>query len=139
VRAPSGPTRRARSTSREFGFDQATAGSNVFDFEPPDQALCVGNGFVVEGVNLALAIYSPQGKLLAGPASLNDFFADELTDPRNLSDPRCLYDPGSNRWFVTLTQFATTAPTSSPGTATSSPRRTWRRTRPLFTASTWAT
>jgi hypothetical protein len=90
-----------------IGFDQATAGSNVFDFEPPDQALCVGNGFVVEGVNLALAIYSPQGQLLAGPASLNDFFglADELTDPRNLSDPRCLYDPGSNRWFVVLTQF----------------------------------
>src|SRR5450759_1202754 len=32
---------------------------NQFSLEPPDQGLCVGNGFVMEQVNDALAVYSP--------------------------------------------------------------------------------
>jgi hypothetical protein len=43
--------------------DQRTAGTGnyvdtQFSLEPPDQGLCVGNGFVVEPVNDALAVSS---------------------------------------------------------------------------------
>lgn len=93
-----------------FGFqglnavDSATL--NGFDVEPPDQMLCAGNGYLFEGVNLAFAVYTPQGQLAAGPVSTNAFFG---IDPSlNLSDPRCLYDPGSNRWFATMTEYNNT-------------------------------
>jgi hypothetical protein len=80
-----------------------SANVNGFDVEPPDQMLCAGHGVVFEGVNLALAVYGQQGQLLAGPAQTNAFFG---VDPSiNLSDPRCLYDSASNRWFVTMTQY----------------------------------
>src|SRR5262249_48720164 len=41
-------------------FDQRNAGTGAFvntqfSLEPPDQGLCVGNGFVVETINTALA------------------------------------------------------------------------------------
>jgi len=52
--------------------DQRFAGTGAFvnsqfSDEPPDQGLCVGNGFVVEAVNLALAVYDKSGNLLSGP------------------------------------------------------------------------
>ena len=38
--------------------DQRLAnGGNQFSLEPPDQALCVGNGFTVESVNSVLRVY----------------------------------------------------------------------------------
>src|ERR1700730_2729598 len=62
-----------------FGFkglsnvDQASVNLG-FSVEPPDQALCVGNGFVFERVNDAFAVYDQHGVLLAGPAQANAFF-----------------------------------------------------------------
>jgi hypothetical protein len=55
--------------------DQRFAGTGAFvnsqfSDEPPDQGLCVGNGFVVEAVNLALAVYDKSGNLLSGPTAL---------------------------------------------------------------------
>ncbi len=39
--------------------DQRTAdGGNQFSLEPPDQALCVGNGRVLEAVNTVMAMYT---------------------------------------------------------------------------------
>jgi len=32
------------------------------EFEPPDQGLCVGNGFVIDAVNSAFTIYTTHGK-----------------------------------------------------------------------------
>lgn len=80
--------------------------SNVnlgFSVEPPDQALCVGNGFVFEGVNDAFAVYDQHGVLLAGPAQANAFFNVDFS--LNVSDPKCLYDPATDRWFVTMTEY----------------------------------
>src|SRR4051794_4504167 len=38
--------------------DQSLAANgNSFEFEPPDQALCTGNGLVIEGINDVFAIY----------------------------------------------------------------------------------
>ncbi|MEY2522808.1 MAG: hypothetical protein QOJ66_1373, partial [Ilumatobacteraceae bacterium] len=37
-------------------------GGNQFTVEPPDQALCVGNGYVVEAVNDVLNVYNSSGQ-----------------------------------------------------------------------------
>jgi hypothetical protein len=91
-----------------FGFaglsnlDQASVNLG-FSVEPPDQALCVGNGFVFEGVNDAFGVYSESGKLLAGPAQANAFFGVDFS--LNVSDPKCFYDSTVDRWFVTMTEY----------------------------------
>jgi hypothetical protein len=91
-----------------FGFkglsnvDQAGVNQG-FSVEPPDQALCVGNGFIFEGVNDAFAVYSEHGELLAGPAQANAFFG--VPFELNVSDPKCIYDKASNRWFVTMIEY----------------------------------
>lgn len=51
-------------------LDQRLAsGGDQFSLEPPDQGLAVGNGFVLEAVNTALAVYDTTGKLLSGPTA----------------------------------------------------------------------
>jgi hypothetical protein len=70
------------------------------EFEPPDQGLCAGNGFVLEPVNSAYNIYRQDGTQIRGPFNVNDLFnegAAEFT-----SDPRCHYDPATKRWFATI-------------------------------------
>src|ERR1044071_6589727 len=37
-------------------------GGNQFSVEPPDQALCVGNGYVVEAVNDVLNVFNTSGQ-----------------------------------------------------------------------------
>ena len=85
------------------------AGTN-FSTEPPDQGLCVGNGFVLEAVNTAIAVYSataPNGTPLAGPTPLNQLYgaipaidraAGKFGD--DIGDPKCYYDPELGRFFV---------------------------------------
>ncbi len=70
------------------------------EFEPPDQGLCVGNGFVVEMVNAAYTVYDETGKALAGPFNVNGPFGEGLTE--FTSDPRCYYDQADNTWFATI-------------------------------------
>src|ERR1700687_5790792 len=75
-------------------------------FEPPDTALCEGNGFVLEPVNSAYRIYRTNGTSIAGPFNINDLF--HLAWFEYTSDPRCYYDPTTNTWFVTIIFLATT-------------------------------
>ena len=75
--------------------------------EPPDQAMCVGSGFVLESVNDSVQVYSPAGdKLLAGGVPLSQFFglqpANSLPSTDFISDPRCYYDHATQRWFVLI-------------------------------------
>jgi hypothetical protein len=79
-------------------------------FEPPDQGLCEGNGFVLEAVNSAYTVYTTAGAVVVGPYNVNDLFNEggyEFT-----SDPRCFYEASSNRWF-TLILFINAAGTQS--------------------------
>jgi len=99
--------------------DQRLAGTGIyknsqFSLEPPDQALCVGNGFVVEAVNTAVAVYrADTHALVSGPTALNQFFglAPEVirTPPARFgdftSDPRCIFDRATNRFFLILLQL----------------------------------
>lgn len=70
------------------------------EFEPPDQGLCVGNGFVVEPVNSAFTIYRSDGSVVAGPFNVNVLFNEGLTE--FTSDPRCYFDPSTHTWFAII-------------------------------------
>jgi hypothetical protein len=78
-------------------------------FEPPDQGLCVGNGFVVEMVNSAFRVYDMHGKTLAGPTNVNAPFHEDFA--AFTSDPRCHYDSATNTWFAIILFI------NDPGTA----------------------
>jgi hypothetical protein len=74
-----------------------------FAIEPPDPALCVGNGKVVELTNLEFAVYEPTGKLLQGPLPLSGVFSVPSSD--FLADPKCYYDTPTNSFYMTLTDL----------------------------------
>jgi len=93
-------------------FDQRFSnGGNQFSLEPPDQGLCVGNGYVLETVNDVLQVFSPTGAALSPPTDLNSFYGYRAQINRikgiqgpTLTDPTCLFDAGTQRWFhVVLT------------------------------------
>ena len=107
------------SSGSVFGFnglthrDQRIAGTGIytntqFSLEPPDQGLCAGGGFVVEAVNNAIAVYDTSGNLLSGPEAFSQFWGltpeiDRITGifGQFISDPKCVYDRDTERWFVT--------------------------------------
>ena len=66
---------------------------------PPDQGLAVGNGYVVEAVNQALAVYDANSGTMLAVVGLRNFFAPRGACP--CSDPRAWYDAANGRWFVT--------------------------------------
>ena len=88
------------------------ANGNQWSLEPPDQGLCVGNGFVFEAVNNAIAVYDTSGNRLAVD-SLNHFFrypaeidrSTGLAGPKQTTDPTCLYDPQTGRFFLTILTY----------------------------------
>jgi hypothetical protein len=90
--------------------DQRLAnGGNQFSLEPPDQGLCVGNGFVMETVNTVMNVYNTSGSSLLGVTDLNTFYGFPAQFNRTtfeqgpfLADPNCLYDAEVNRWFHTI-------------------------------------
>ncbi|MDQ2940898.1 MAG: hypothetical protein M3R05_01775 [Chloroflexota bacterium] len=96
--------------------DQRLANNgNQFSLEPPDQALCVGNGFTVEAVNSVLRVFSSAtGAPLTGVQDLNTFFRypaainrATLPAPNSIGpdviDPVCHYDPDNHRFMVAIT------------------------------------
>ncbi len=60
------------------------------EFEPPDQGLCAGNGFVLEPVNSAYRVYRTDGSTVVGPFNVNDIF--NVGGAEFTSDPRCYFD-----------------------------------------------
>ncbi len=87
------------------------------DVEPPDQGLCVGNGYVVEPVNEAITIYRPDGTVVKGPEALPVFFGEppvfEPPDTNVQGDVRCYFDPTTNTWFATQLFLTTTLSTNN--------------------------
>ena len=123
VRTPN-PSGQSVSTSGNFNGwdglnhrDQRLAGTGIytntqFSLEPPDQGLCVGNGFVLESVNTAFRIYDTSGNALTAPMAFNQFFGltpefDRVNGVIGdfLSDPKCNYDVATRRWFMTILQI----------------------------------
>ena len=106
-------------------FDQRRAGNGAytntqFSLEPPDQALCVGNGDVIEGVNNSFEIYTTGGVVLTSDNSDTNSIAysqfwglsPEVVRPSGpfgqfISDPKCYYDPDTNRFFMSELELDT--------------------------------
>ena len=113
-------------------FDQRYAGTGnyantQFSLEPPDQGLCVGNGYVMEPINNAIAVYNMDGTRVGGPKALSQFFnlSPEVvrsTPPaygQFISDPRCHFDQATQRWFVSELEIDTDPSTGAFGTHSS--------------------
>ena len=92
-------------------LDQRNANNgNQFSVEPPSPAIAIGNGFILEGVNNAVMVYTTSAKpLLPSPVSSNQLFGlppaidrstPALTRGPFPTDMRVFYDSDINRWFV---------------------------------------
>ena len=101
-------------------FNQRFAnGGNQFSVEPPDQGLCVGNGFVLETVNDVLRMYHTDGTPATPVIDLNTFYGypaaiNRATGARgpSITDPSCIYDRVIGRFIhvvLTLDHVGTTA------------------------------
>jgi hypothetical protein len=99
-------------------------GGNQFSVEPPDQGMCAGNGYILEAVNDVLNIFNASGQSLLPDntstnvvsgfprnvnhaVDLNSFYGyppaiNRSTGIRGqfVTDPSCLYDQPTQRWFV---------------------------------------
>ena len=79
------------------------AGTNG-GLEPPDQALCVGNGYVLEGVNQAWKVFTTRGAPLTPAVPITQFFkvppVSAAPPSSFVSDPRCMYDAATGRFFA---------------------------------------
>jgi hypothetical protein len=92
------------------GFDQRFArNGNQFSVEPPDQALCANGSYVLEAVNDVLRVYRPGGGAATGVTDLNSFYGYPPAINRTtgrfgpfVTDPTCLFDQSTQRWFVTV-------------------------------------
>jgi hypothetical protein len=97
---------------------------NQFSVEPPDQGMCVGNGYVIEAVNSVVNIYNTSGNsvlpdntatnIVSGfprnvnhAIDINSFYGyapaiNRSTGVRGpfVTDPSCLYDAATQRFFV---------------------------------------
>ncbi len=101
---------------------------NQFSLEPPDQGLCAGNGFVMEQVNDAVAVYSTaSGHTIARFSTVSQFYglAPDITrtTPPSfgpfVSDPKCYYDQATQRWFTSILEIDTNRTTGAFGTHSS--------------------
>jgi hypothetical protein len=101
-------------------------GGNQFSVEPPDQGMCAGNGYVVEAVNDVLNVFDTGGhsvlpdntatNIVSGfprnvnhAVDLNSFYGyapaiNRATGIRGpfVTDPSCLYDAATQRFFVVV-------------------------------------
>ncbi|MGB8646579.1 MAG: hypothetical protein WCF84_15170 [Anaerolineae bacterium] len=106
--APFFPTVKPSAVANTLpGHLSANPGLNAYDtwqanaavFQPPDQGLCAGNGYVLEMVNEVAAVYDANLEKITGDMSLADFF--QLSEDNTGGDPKCYFDPGTKRFFAT--------------------------------------
>lgn len=95
-------------------FQQRYAnGGNQFTIEPPDQGLCVGNGYVLETINDVLQVSDTSGNKLTVAVDQNSFYGYQAAINRGtnpllygpeITDPSCYFDPDTHRFYhVVLT------------------------------------
>ena len=127
-------------------FQQVAAGTgnyagSQFDTTPPDQGLCVGQGDLVEPINVAMRVYSTDGRPLTEAVPLNQFLGVAPEGVNGgapfgpfLSDPKCYYDPSTSRWFLSVLQISLDPTTGAFGNSalqylavsqTADPTGTW--------------
>jgi hypothetical protein len=144
--APSAPGTQKAKSSPVFntGFEglnhyqqRYARGGNQFSIEPPDQGLCVGNGYVVEMVNDVLNVFNTSGQsvlpdntasnIVSGfprnvnhAVDLNSFLGyapavNRTTGVRGpeVTDPTCIYDAATQRFFAVVLTLETNPTTGA--------------------------
>jgi hypothetical protein len=105
---PSKPAANVRTSFDGLNLRQQRLanGGNQFTVEPPDQGLCVGNGFVVETINDVFRVFDTSGNPLTGVIDLNTFYgyAPQLDRGTGLegpfvTDPSCWFDVQTQRFY----------------------------------------
>src|SRR5919201_482698 len=135
-KAKSNPTFNFGFQGLNFYQQRYSRGGNQFSVEPPDQGMCAGNGYIVEAVNDVLNVFSASTGQSALPdntstnivagfprnvnhaVDLNSFYGyapaiNRSTGVRGqfVTDPSCLYDAATQRFFVVVLTLET-RPTS---------------------------
>ena len=101
-------------------------GGNQFTVEPPDQAMCAGNGFVLEATNDVLNVFDSAGhsvlpdntasNIVSGfprnvnhAVDLNSFYGyapaiNRVTGVRaqSITDPTCIFDVATQRFYLVV-------------------------------------
>jgi hypothetical protein len=130
-KAKSNPTFNSGFEGLNLYQQRYARGGNQFTVEPPDQALCVGGGYELEAVNDVLNIFNASGasllpdntatNIVSGfprnvnhAVDLNSFYGyppaiNRTTGVRaqNLTDPTCLYDAATQRFFLVVLTLET--------------------------------
>ncbi len=130
-KAKSNPTFNTGFEGLNLYQQRYARGGNQFTVEPPDQALCVGNGYVLEAVNDVLNVYNTSGQsvlpdntatnIVGGfprnvnhAIDLNSFYGYAPAITRStgvraqfVTDPSCLYDAATQRFFVVVLTLET--------------------------------
>ncbi len=93
-------------------------------FIPPDDNLTVGPTHILEAVNSRLVGYTKSGSQVFS-ATFADWFANVQRNPSALSDPRLLYDLGSQRFIIVMIDFSASPRYLISVSTTSSATGTW--------------
>ncbi len=126
-KAKSNPTFNSGFEGLNHYQQRYSRGGNQFSVEPPDQGMCVGNGYVVEAVNDVLNVFDAASGASALPdntaanivggfprdvnhaVDLNSFYGyapaiNRTTGIRAefVTDPTCLYDAATQRFFFVV-------------------------------------
>src|SRR5512138_1775941 len=125
-KAKSNPTFNTGFEGLNLYQQRYARGGNQFTVEPPDQGMCVGNGYVLEAVNDVLNVYNTSGQsvlpdntatnIVGGlprnvnhSVDLNSFYGYAPAINRStgvraqfVTDPSCLYDAATQRFFVVV-------------------------------------
>jgi hypothetical protein len=125
-KAKSNPQFNSGFEGLNFYQQRYARGGNQFSVEPPDQGLCVGNGYEFEVVNDVLNVFNSSGasvlpdntstNIVSGfprnvnhAVDLNSFYGYAPAIIRStgvrgpeVTDPSCIYDAQTQRWFVVV-------------------------------------
>jgi len=130
-KAKSNPTVKTSFEGLNLYQQRYARSGNQFTVEPPDQGLCVGNGYEVEAVNDVFNVFDASGNsvlpdntatnIVSGhprnvnhAVDLNSFYGyapaiDRSTGVRAqfVTDPSCLYDAATQRFFLVVLTLET--------------------------------
>jgi len=131
-KAKSNPTLKNSFEGLNLYQQRYARSGNQFTVEPPDQGLCVGNGFEVEAVNDVFNVFDASGNsvlpdntstnIVSGfprnvnhAVDLNSFYGyapaiNRTTGVRAqfVTDPSCLYDAATQRFFLVVLTLEST-------------------------------
>ena len=131
AKAKSNPTFKVGFEGLNMYQQRYARGGNQFSLEPPDQGLCVGNGYTVEATNDVFNVFNASGQsvlpdntaanIVAGhprnvnhAVDLNSFYGYAPAINRStgvhgpsITDPSCLYDAATQRFFLVVLTLET--------------------------------